>query len=151
MPYWFDGNNLIGQSTAAVRADPRVRQAFLSRLSSFHKAGGGRFLVYFDGDDPGGVAVPPGISVRYSAPFSADEVLLRRLRDVPYPMEVILVSNDRELAARCRNSGASALSWSQFAAKMKSRQPARRARDASQEKVDVEDWMRYFGFDGSGT
>jgi predicted RNA-binding protein with PIN domain len=151
MPYWFDGNNLIGQSTAAARENPRVRQAFLSTLSSFYKAGGGRFLVYFDGDDPGHAAVPPGISVRYSAPSSTDEIMLRRLREVQYPSEIIVVSNDRELAARCRNAGASTMTWSQFAAKMKSRHSARSTRSAPQERVDVEDWMRYFGFDESGT
>jgi rRNA-processing protein FCF1 len=151
MPYWFDGNNLIGQSAATSRADPRIRQAFLSTLSSLHKSGGGRFLVYFDGDDPGRSAAPPGISVRYSAPFSADEAMLRRLQGVQYPSEVIVVSNDRELSDRCRNSGANAMNWRQFAAKMESRPALRSARSAPQEKVDVEDWMSYFGLDESGT
>ena len=79
MPYWFDGNNLIGQSAAAAKSDAGVRRAFLSTLSSLHRSGGGRFLVYFDGDDPDRSAAPPGVAVRYSAPVSADEAILRRL------------------------------------------------------------------------
>jgi predicted RNA-binding protein with PIN domain len=147
MPYWLDGNNLIGQSAATARADPRARQAFLGLLSAYHKSGGGRFLVYFDGDDPGSPSAPRRIAVRYSAPFSTDEAILRRLREIQFPSEVIVVTNDRELMARCRDAGASALLWRDFASKMESRSAPPGPRKASQEKVDVEDWLRYFGLD----
>ena len=97
MPYWFDGNNLIGRSAAAAKSDAGTRRAFLSTLSSLHRSGGGRFLVYFDGDDPDRAAMPPGISVRYSAPYSADEAMARRLREIQHPAEIIIVTNDRQL------------------------------------------------------
>ncbi len=145
MPYWFDGNNLIDQSAAAARADSRAREAFLSALFSHHRAGGGKFLVYFDGDDPGRSAYPPGVAVRYSAPLSTDEAILQRLREIKNPSEVIIVTNDRELSARCRNQGAAVLNWSQFTTKMQSRRASRAKRQQPTEKVDVEDWLRYFG------
>jgi len=147
MPYWFDGNNLIGQSAASARADPRIRQAFLGLLSAYHKSGGGRFLVYFDGDDPGSSPAPRGIAVRYSAPLSTDEAILRRLREIQFPSEVIVVTNDRQLMARSRDAGASALNWRDFAAKMESRSARRKPGRSSQETVDVEEWLRYFGLD----
>jgi predicted RNA-binding protein with PIN domain len=147
MPYWFDGNNLIGRSATAAREDPRLCKAFLASLSACHKSGGGRFLVYFDGDDPGSTALPHGIAVRYSAPLSTDQAILRRLGEIQYPSEVIVVTNDRELTVRCRGEGASALSWREFAARMESRRSPRRSGKALPEKVDVEDWMRYFGLD----
>lgn len=148
MPYWFDGNNLIGQSTEVSRKDRNTRKAFLSTLSAYQKSGGGRFLVYFDGDDPADSSPPPGISVRYSAPESADIVMLRRLREIQRPSEVIVITNDNELAMRCRHAGANALLWHQYISKMQSR-PATAApiRNSPQEQVDVEDWMRYFGID----
>jgi predicted RNA-binding protein with PIN domain len=148
MPYWFDGNNLIGQSAEAAKTDTQTRRAFLSALSTYHKSGGGRFLVYFDGDDPCPSAAPPGVSVRYSAPESADALILRCLRERRLPAEVIIVTNDRELMARCRNGGAAVLDWRQFMAKMQSR-PMPQPRDSgdSRERVDVADWMRYFGLD----
>jgi predicted RNA-binding protein with PIN domain len=150
MPYWFDGNNLIGQSAATARADSQTRRAFLSTLSSYKKSGGGRFLVYFDGEDPDRSSSPTGISIRYSAPESTDTAILHRLHEIQNPSEVIVVTNDRELATRCRNSGASTLSWQQFTLKMQSRPPAKpRKQDDSQQKVDVEDWLRYFGLDDS--
>jgi hypothetical protein len=149
MPYWFDGNNLIGQSAAAAQANSRIRRAFLSLLSSYRKSGGGRFLVYFDGDDPDRTVAPPGVAVRYSAPLSADETIIRRLREIQFASEVTVVTNDRELINRCRNAGARTLDWRQFTSKMKSRSGSTRTAGDSQESVDVDDWIRYFGLDRS--
>jgi predicted RNA-binding protein with PIN domain len=148
MPYWFDGNNLIGQSAATAKADRQTRRAFLSTLSSHHKSGGGKFLVYFDGDDPSRTSAPSGVAVRYSAPESTDAAILRRLNEIQHPSEVIVVTNDRELMTRCRNAGAAALDWRQFNSKMQSRpilQPHKN--NDLQEHVDVDDWLQYFGLD----
>jgi len=147
MPYWFDGNNLIGQSAAASRSDPRRRREFLSVLSTYHKTGGGRFLVYFDGDDPDGSMPPPGIGVRYSAPLSTDEAMIRRLKEIRYPGEIIVVSNDHDLMNRCRNAGATTLNWREFMSKMKSRPIPEGTEHETQQTVDVEDWIKYFGLD----
>jgi predicted RNA-binding protein with PIN domain len=145
MPYWFDGNNLIGQSAAAAKADPMIRRAFLSTLSSYQASRGGKFLVYFDGDDPEPRKSPPGVAVRYSSPLSTDEAILRHLNEIQCSSEVIVVTNDRELMARCRNAGASTISWSEFDSKMKA-SPIRHKREKDlQDRVDVEDWIKYFG------
>jgi predicted RNA-binding protein with PIN domain len=148
MPYWFDGNNLIGQSALAAVADSQPRRAFLSALSNYHRSGGGRFLVYFDGSDPNRSAAPPGVEVRYSAPESTDGAIVRRLQEIPHPSQIIVVTNDRNLLTRCRNAGASTLNWHQFASKMQSRFAQSHASHSNpDQQVDVEDWMRYFGFD----
>ena len=145
MPYWFDGNNLMAQSAASAGADPRVRNAFLSALSAYHRSGGGRFLVYFDGDDPNRSTAPTGVAVRYSAPLSADEYIVRRLQEIQNPSEVIVVTNDRGLTSRCRSFGAATLSWREFRSKMGSRSVRTHDRREKQEAVDIEEWMRYFG------
>jgi len=75
----FDGNNLIGQSADAARKDRNTRRAFLSRLSSYVTLRGGRFLVFFDGDDPDRSMPPRGIQLRYSAPESTDDAIVRLL------------------------------------------------------------------------
>ena len=157
MPYWFDGNNLIGLSAADARADRHARAAFLSALSDWRGSGGGRFLVWFDGDDPADMRPPPGVAVRFSAPESADAAICRRLREIALPREVIVVTNDRELSSRCRNIGAKVLDWNSFSLNMQSRSAApshagrvrqtrKTSEDASQ-NIDVDDWMRYFGMD----
>lgn len=147
MPYWFDGNNIIGQSAAAAKSDSRALRAFLSALSSYHRAGGGRFLVYFDGDDSDRLAAPPGVAVRYSAPESTDKAILHRLQEIQHPSEIIVVTNDRELITRCRDAGAAALNWRQFTSRMQSRSVPSHTQSDPQERVDVEDWIRYFGLD----
>jgi predicted RNA-binding protein with PIN domain len=147
MPYWFDGNNLIGQSAAAAKANAGVRKAFLSTLCSLHRSGGGRFLVYFDGEDYDRSAAPPGVAVRYSAPVSTDDVILRRLTEIQRPEEVIVVTNDRELMIRCRNAGAATMNWLEFTSKMQSRSVCRAGRSNQEKPVDVEDWIQYFGLD----
>jgi len=145
MPYWFDGNNLTGQSAAVSNLQPQVRIKFLSVLSAYRKAGGGRFLVYFDGDDTEHTMPPTGIRIRYSAPLSADDAIVHRLREINRPGEVIVVTNDQELRNRCRNSGAQVLDWHQFSLKMKSRKISRDRNKDSEQPVDVDDWMNYFG------
>ncbi len=147
MPYWLDGNNLIGQSTAVAKADSHARREFLSALTSYHRSGGGRFLVYFDGDDSDRSASPPGVSIRYSAPLSTDDVILQRLREMRNASEIIVVTNDRQLMTRCRNEGASVLTWSNFTAKMESRRVLSSKKVDRQEPVNIDDWMRYFGFE----
>ncbi|HSW39624.1 MAG TPA: NYN domain-containing protein [Acidobacteriota bacterium] len=151
MPYWFDGNNLTGQSAEEARKDNKTREAFLRSLMSYRQSGHSRFLVYFDGDDPGRSSIPPGISIRYSAPESADAAIVRRLREIERPYEVIVVTNDHELSAGCRRAGASTLSWKQFLSKMQSR-AAKAANGAGHRTedtgpIDVEEWLNYFGLD----
>jgi len=173
MPYWFDGNNLIGLSAADARADRPSRAAFMSALSVWRATGGGRFLIWFDGDDPADMQPPSGVAVRFSAPESADAAICRRLREIERPWEVIVVTNDRELSSRCRNIGAKVLDWGGFSLKMQSRsfapfsaarpatgsgardrakrarQTRKTSRDVSQ-NIDIDDWLHYFGMDGSG-
>ena len=147
MPYWFDGNNLIGQSAAAAKTNAGVRKAFLSTLSSLHRSGGGRFLVYFDGEDSDRSTAPPGVAVRYSAPISTDDAILRRLTEIQRPEEVIVVTNDHGLMMRCRNAGAATMKWLEFTSKMQSRSVRRAGRSNQEKPVDLEDWIQYFGFD----
>ena len=147
MPYWFDGNNLIGRSAAAAKSDAGTRRAFLSALSSLHRSGGGRFLVYFDGEDPDRAAMPPGVAVRYSAPSSADEALLRRLREIEHPAEIIVVTNDRQLMTRCRNEGAKAITWQEFSEKMQARAAVRPKKSVPEEPINVDEWIDFFGLD----
>ncbi len=117
MPYWFDGNNLIGLTAQRARTERETRKQFLAYLSSCAKMRGGRFLVYFDGDDPDRAVPPAGVRVRYSAPLSTDDAIIRDLAGCRAPAEVIVVTNDRSLASRSRDAGAKTLDWREFAAK----------------------------------
>ena len=146
MPYWFDGNNLIGQSVESAQRDGKTQRAFLTQLSQYARLRGGRFVVFFDGDDADRIAPPHGVSVRYSAPLSADDSIGRRLGEAGKPAEVIVVTNDLDLQRRCRNIGAKAINWREFASRMNLTDKSRQAQ-GKEERVDVEEWMNYFGLD----
>jgi len=147
MPYWFDGNNLIGQSAASARLDPQTRKSFLGLLSGYATAGGGRFTVYFDGDDSGSGLPPRGVRVRYSAPYSTDDAILRSAAGARSPSEIVVVTNDHGLAGRCRQAGVKTMDWRQFTAKMAARTHPRPGSAPKDEKVNLDDWSRYFGLD----
>ena len=147
MPYWFDGNNLIGLSAEDARRDPKTRRAFLGLLSNYAIAGGGRFTVFFDGDDTGAGLPPRGVRVRYSAPYSTDDAIFRQAEGARSPSEIIVVTNDHGLAARCRHAGVKTMDWRQFLAKMATRSRTRSGSAPKDEKVNLEDWSRYFGLD----
>jgi len=147
MPYWFDGNNLIGMSAAAAQQDRKTRRSFLGLLSGYALARGGRFTVFFDGDDADRAMPPRGVRVRYSAPLSTDDAILNQVNGSAAPAEIIVVTNDHTLAGRCRDAGAKTMDWRQFTARMH-RGPGKPASQPSRdEQVDLDDWSRYFGID----
>jgi predicted RNA-binding protein with PIN domain len=147
MPYWFDGNNLIGLAVSHARNARETRRSFLSTLSGYARTRGGRFLVFFDGDDPDRSMPPPGVQVHYSAPLSTDENIIRRLEAVPTPGEVIVVTNDRSLQAVCKTRGGKVMNWEGFLDRMKSSFREREPIPGREESVDMEEWLRYFGLD----
>jgi predicted RNA-binding protein with PIN domain len=149
MPYWFDGNNLIGQSAASSRQDPNTRSSFLGLLSGYASARGGRFLVFFDGDDPHRALPPRGVRVRYSAPLSTDDAILREAEGIRSPSEVIVVTNDHGLSSRCRQAGLKTMTWNDFLKRMTSTPSSSVRTSPKEEKIDVEDWSRFFGIDPS--
>src|SRR5512140_1005050 len=103
MPYWFDANSLVGRSAAGLRQDRHTRREFLELLSRLHTSRGGTFEVFFDGGDPDRARPPRGVRVRYCAPLSTDDFLLRRLGEKRTPGEGTVVTNDHALASACRN------------------------------------------------
>jgi hypothetical protein len=147
MPYWFDGNNLIGQSASVSRADPKTRKSFLALLSGYATGRGGRFTVFFDGDDPDRSMPPRGVRVRYSAPHSTDDAILRQAEGNQAPAEIIVVTNDHGLAARCRTAGVKTMDWRRFTDKMGAKIQAPSKTTQKDPDVNLEDWSRYFGLD----
>ncbi len=148
MPYWLDGNNLIGQTVAQSREDPGTRRAFLAKLGGFSESRGGCFVVYFDGDAHDRLRAPRGVQVRYSAPLSTDDAILQRLGEVRLPSEVIVVTNDRTLGKSCRDAGAKSMNWQSFLSIMHRKGRAKTpALKTKEEEVNVDEWARYFGLD----
>jgi len=147
MPYLFDGNSLIGQSAEQMRRDPSARRAFLQLLGREAAAGGGKFTVFFDGDDPDRSLPPRGVRVRYSAPLSCDELISKTVTGAAAPHEITVVTNDRELARRCRDAGARVTDWSGFTTRKRSTARTGAAASDPSRPVDIREWSEFFGVD----
>jgi predicted RNA-binding protein with PIN domain len=147
MPYFFDGNNLIGLSAERARGDRQTRRAFLELLSGYSSSRGGKFIAYFDGDDPDRAVPPKGVRVRYSAPLPSDDAIVRDIEGTRLPDEIIVVTNDRSLTSRCRHAGAQGMNWSGFIRRMEKRARPSLRRPKKEEQIDVKDWSKFFGLD----
>ena len=75
----------------------------------------------------------------------ADDALVREVEKAAAPGEVIVVTADRGLASRVKDAGGKVLAPGEFFERFGQ---AKRTGPGNPEvagKVDVDDWMRYFG------
>jgi hypothetical protein len=141
MPYFLDGNNLIGQARGTARPSEEDRQALVAELAGRLRRTKATAVLFFDG--PGERRSSLGkLSIREAGRTSADEAILAEIGRSRAPREIVVVTEDRGLGSRARDLGALTLLpkefWSRFGASERTRlheDPAR---------VDVEEWMRYF-------
>lgn len=103
MPRLIDGDNLLGAWPGRGRTDEDKR-ALVRELGGLTRRDQRRVVVVFDGAAPPGASQGP--DVVYSGRPSADRVILSRLRAERDPKGWIVVTNDRQLADRCRHLGA---------------------------------------------
>jgi hypothetical protein len=141
MPYFLDGNNLIGIARGVSRPSEDDRSALVAEIADRLRQNRAKALLFFDG--PGEKRTSLGnLSIRECGAGGADDAILREIGRSPAPQEITVVTADRDLARRARDSRAKALSpadfWSRFGAS-KSPAPGHQA-----DKVDVEEWTRYF-------
>lgn len=148
MSYLIDASNLggiLGGAPGARDAEAVVR--FLSEWTR-HR---GRVVAVFDGDDSGRLATRYGqLEVVWSgAGRSADEAILRRLARGAKAWTV--VTEDRELARRCRETGAKVVPGRELVRRIERPHPgAREASRAADEKpqpsaADRALWAKIFG------
>jgi predicted RNA-binding protein with PIN domain len=142
MPYFLDGNNLIGHARGTAQPSDEDRQSFISEIAERLRKTRAQAVLFFDG--PGEKRTFLGnLSIREAGPRGADEAILREIGRTRTPREVVVVTADRELVRRSRDAGAKSLSpaefWSRFGVSTRAESP-----DAAA-KVDVEDWLKYFG------
>jgi hypothetical protein len=141
MPYFLDGNNLIGHALGSSRPSEEDRRALVAEVANRLRQTRAKALLFFDG--PGTKRTSLGsLSIRECGVAGADDAIVREIGRSAAPQEIIVVTADRELARRARDCGAKALSpgdfWSRFGA---SKTPERGEPGG---KVDVDAWLQYF-------
>ena len=98
-----DGNNLVG------RLGGGSREALVSELADVARAKRKRLTVVFDGPPPAGrpkVQQLGDVTVVYAAPRTADEEIVRRIREARDPRGVTVVTDDRALLSAVQGAGA---------------------------------------------
>jgi hypothetical protein len=147
--YLIDASNLGGVLGGAAGA--RDAAAVLRFLAEWTRRRG-RVVAMFDGDDDGRLARRYGaLEVAWSsAGRSADEAILARLRRGAAGWTV--VTDDRELARRCREAGAAVLPGRELVGRVERAHPGARAvpRDGDADKpqptaADRALWAKIFG------
>lgn len=136
MPYFLDGNNLIGLARKKARPGEDDRQALIAELTSRLRSTRATVRLFFDGEGRAGSFGSLSVS---GASGSADEAILREIGKTNDPRQIIVVTADRELSRRVRDAGGKTMApadfWKRIAA------PASGVTDA---KVDVDEWLDYF-------
>jgi predicted RNA-binding protein with PIN domain len=138
-----DGNNLIG------RLGGGTREGLVTELCEVARRKRKRLTVVFDGPpDPGRPKVQTfgDVTVVYAAPRSADEEIVRRIREARDPRGVTVVTDDRALASAVAAAGARLSGIEIFqrdaTARMNAPPPAETGKPAA--AGNPKDWERWF-------
>jgi hypothetical protein len=143
MPYLLDGNNLIGSVRRSARPSDADRTAFIAEIADRLRATRARATIFFDGPAGERPTSLGSLSVRVADERGADDAIVREVEKAAAPAEVIVVTADRGLGSRVRSAGGKVLGPSEFFERFGTRTtPASREMAG---KVDVDEWMRYFG------
>jgi len=143
VPYFLDGNNLIGRVRRTARPSPEDRAALVAEIAGRLRQTRAKATIFFDGPAGERASSLGSLSVRVPSGGSADDAIVREIERAAAPGEAVVVTADRGLASRCRDAGAKVCSPDDFFARFGAAQPAPAGREGAG-KVDVEEWMRYF-------
>ena len=142
MPYFLDGNKLIGRARGSARPDGSDRDALVAELCERLRRTKARVVLFFDGAGAGSAASHGSLTIRPPGPGSADDRMLAEIARSRSPGEVTLVTSDRDLGRLARDAGARTMSpedfWKRFGG------DASGGSSGSSAPVDVADWLRYY-------
>ena len=143
MPYFLDGNNLIGRARRTARPTEADRSALVAEVAERLRRSKASAVLFFDGAGER-TSTLGSLSIR-AAGGSADEAILREIERSRAPGEIVVITADRDLSRRARDFGAKHTSPEDFW-----RRVGTGGGQAQKETaVDVEDWMKYFEDEGN--
>jgi hypothetical protein len=138
MPYFLDGNNLIGRERRTSRPAEADRAALVAEVAERLRRSRASAVLFFDGGGERNSTLG-SLSIR-SAGGSADAAILREIERSRAPGEIVVVTADRDLSRRARDLGGKATSPEEFWRRVGAGGgPAQK-----ETAIDVEEWMKYF-------
>jgi hypothetical protein len=150
LPYFLDGNNLVGAARRTSRPSEEDRAALVREVCDRLRRTRARAVLFFDGPSPGGASDLGTVSLRYSGAGSADDRIVAEIARSRSPGEITVVTEDRALARRARDAGARAAAPADFWRRFGTAEAAPgKAAEGEAGSMDVEEWMRYFEDEGN--
>ncbi len=153
MKVFIDGHNLIGQMPNLSLADPDDEAKLLEHLRRYRSRTGHSLTVFFDpgaGYRAAEKKGQGGITVQFAPHgLTADRLIIRRLRGVKNPQEVIVVSSDREVQQAARQARVRVLTSQEFSLKLfaspgEIEEEAGTQADVSLSDEEVQAWLALF-------
>ena len=141
VPFFLDGNNLIGLVRNTSRPSEDDRAALIAELAARLRRTKARAVLFFDGGSERGSSLG-GLSIRPSRGPSADDQIAREVEKASAPQEITVVTADRALGQRVRGLGARTMEPREFWSRVGGAS-SEEARE-SESQTDIEDWTRYF-------
>jgi predicted RNA-binding protein with PIN domain len=139
VPYFLDGNNLIGHARRTDHPSDDDRVALITEVAARLRRTKARAVIFFDGGSEKGSSLG-SLSIRACQGTSADDQIAREIEKTIAPQEITVVTADRALARRVHGLGAKAIAPAEFW----NRVGASGSAEERREPTDVEDWTRYF-------
>ena len=142
MPVVIDGNNLLHRLPSRARSRGDVRRQVLDTVRSE----GLSITVVFDGPPPQGspaIEHLGRVTVRYSGPASADDVILKLIPDGGAAAQWVVVTDDRGLRDRARRRGAGVRSLAEWRNR-RPPPPREGVREPRLSSREIADWEAYF-------
>lgn len=146
MFYIVDGNNLMGRK--------RSRDELLKMLADFVELKKVRLQVVFDGapdkHHPEGSSYH-GVKISYSAKGKDADSKIRKIVEAsPTPKNLVIVTSDNSLASYARVCQAQHLRAVEFLNLLSEAKQAHNAQQKDEKPVvkgELNEWLRYFGFE----
>jgi len=138
----IDGNNLLGQKGV-------TRETLVRELADLARAKRRRLTVVFDGPPEHGrpkVQQLGDVTIVYAAPRSADEEIIRRVREARDPRGVTVVTDDRVLSESVDAAGGRTQPVASFrqTGSLRLRQKAAQGDEKREPGGNPADWARWF-------
>ncbi len=158
----IDGNNLLHTMHACAPLPAVGRETLVKIIDRWARQGDDEVTLVFDGPVPReGLAkqmTSGRITVRFSAPATADDVIVAMIQRAKDPGAVRVVSGDKAIRLeasyrRCLHTDAAGFVAELFPSEGK-RKPAAPAAGEKPRKVsprETEEWLELFGFDSDDT
>ncbi len=154
---FIDGNNLLYAMHEHAPVPSVGRETLVRIVERWARTGQDDVTVVFDGPTPrGGMAAQlasPRIDVQYSAPKSADDIIIAQVKRAKNPGQVRVISSDTAIQyearmRRCRATDCLAFIQELYPPHSQKGGKAPQKTDPKENlSQDADEWLNYFGLD----